>query len=152
MYERYYKKSERIIMKRLMVIMLVAAAMACSKDEVTAPKASLGSTIETAYSKAVVLQEGVEVKVTKIEDSRCPKSVVCVWEGMVKVFFSVSEGNTTKEAVVEILGDKSKAPKATVELNGTTYVIEVSEVSPYPQTPDPISLENYKISFTIKKA
>lgn len=152
MYERYYKKSERIIMKRLMVIMLVAAAMACSKDEVTAPKASLGSTIETAYSKAVVLQEGVEVKVTKIEDSRCPKSVVCVWEGMVKVFFSVSEGNTTKEAIVEILVDKSKPAKTNVELNGTTYVIEVSDVAPYPQTPDPISLENYKISFTIKKA
>jgi hypothetical protein len=70
---------------------------------------------------------------------------------MVKVFFNVTEGNTTKEAVVEILGDQSKAPKTTVEVNGTTYVIEVSDVAPYPQTPDPISLENYKISFTIKK-
>lgn len=145
-------KIKKNFMKRLMVIMMVAVATACSKDEVTEPKASLGSTIETAYSKAVVLQEGVEVKVTKIEDSRCPKSVVCVWAGMVKVFFSVSEGNTTKEAVVEILGDQSKPPKTTVELNGTTYVIEVSDVSPYPQTPDPISLQDYKISFTIKKA
>ncbi len=139
-------------MKRLMVIMMVAVASACAKDEVTEPKASLGSTIETSYSKAVVLQEGVEVKVTKIEDSRCPKSVVCVWEGMVKVFISVSEKGATKEAVIEIKGGDQKPSSTTVELNGTTYVIEVTDVSPYPQTPDPISLQDYKISFNIKKA
>ncbi|MBA4850210.1 hypothetical protein H1R81_07385 [Emticicia sp. BO119] len=139
-------------MKRLMVVMMVALATACSKDEVTEQKASFGSTIETAYSKAVVLQEGVEVKVTKIEDSRCPKSVVCVWEGMVKVYISVSEKGATKEAVIEIKGGEQKPSSTTVELNGNTYLIEVTDVSPYPQTPDPISLQDYKISFTIKKA
>ncbi|RYU94569.1 hypothetical protein [Emticicia agri] len=139
-------------MKRLMVLMMVALATACAKDEVTEQKASFGSTIETAYSKAVVLQEGVEVKVTKIEDSRCPKSVVCVWEGMVKVFISVSEKGATKEAVIEIKGGEQKPASTTVELNGTTYAIEVTDVSPYPQTPDPISLQDYKISFTIRKA
>lgn len=139
-------------MKRLMVVMMVALATACSKDEVPEQKASFGSTIETAYSKAVVLQEGVEVKVTKIEDSRCPKSVVCVWEGMVKVYISVSEKGATKEGVIEIKGGDQKPSSTTIELNGTTYVIEVTDVSPYPQTPDPISLQDYKISFNIKKA
>ncbi|WP_337043138.1 hypothetical protein [Emticicia sp. 17c] len=138
-------------MKRLMIMMMVAVAMACSKEDTTEPRASLGSTIETAYAKAVVLQEGVEVKVTKIEDSRCPKSVVCVWAGMVKIFVNVSENNITKEAVIEVMGDKSKPAKATVDLNGHSYEIEVSDVAPYPQTPDPIKLEDYKISFTIKK-
>ncbi|WP_460470590.1 hypothetical protein [Emticicia fontis] len=139
-------------MKRLMVVMMVALATACSKDEVTEQKASLGSTIETAYSKAVVLQEGVEVKVTKIEDSRCPKSVVCVWEGMVRVYISVSEKGATKEAVIDVKGGEQKPSSTSVVLNGTTYVIEVTDVSPYPQTPDPISLQDYKISFNIKKA
>ncbi|WP_181840065.1 hypothetical protein [Emticicia sp. BO119] len=146
------KKLKDNSMKRLMVVMMVALATACSKDEVTEQKASFGSTIETAYSKAVVLQEGVEVKVTKIEDSRCPKSVVCVWEGMVKVYISVSEKGATKEAVIEIKGGEQKPSSTTVELNGNTYLIEVTDVSPYPQTPDPISLQDYKISFTIKKA
>lgn len=138
-------------MKKLMVVMLVAIATACAKDEVTEQRASFGSTIETAYSKAVVLQEGVEVKVTKIEDSRCPKSVVCVWEGMVKVYINVSEKGATKEAIIEIKGGEQKPASSSVELNGTTYIIEVTDVSPYPQTPDPISLQDYKISFTIKK-
>jgi len=137
-------------MKKLMVIMMVAMATACSK-ETAEPQANLGANIEASYSKAVVLQEGVTVKVTKIEDSRCPKNVVCVWAGMVKVYFTVTENNVTKEASVELYADKTKEPKATVELNGTTYLIEVTEVSPYPATPDPISLDDYRISFTIKK-
>ncbi|GAB3505474.1 hypothetical protein GCM10027442_08690 [Emticicia fontis] len=146
------KNLKENFMKRLMVVMMVALATACSKDEVTEQKASLGSTIETAYSKAVVLQEGVEVKVTKIEDSRCPKSVVCVWEGMVRVYISVSEKGATKEAVIDVKGGEQKPSSTSVVLNGTTYVIEVTDVSPYPQTPDPISLQDYKISFNIKKA
>ncbi|UTA68522.1 hypothetical protein [Emticicia sp. 21SJ11W-3] len=137
-------------MKKLMVIMLVALATACSK-ETAEPQANLGGKIEMSYAQAVMLQEGVSVKVTKIEDSRCPKNVVCVWAGMVKVYFSVTENNVTKDASVELYADNSKTPRTTVILNGTTYAIEVTEVSPYPSTPDPISLENYRIIFTIKK-
>lgn len=135
-------------MKKLLIVMMVAMATACS-NETAEPHANLGEKIEASYAKAVVLQEGVSVKVTKIEDSRCPKNVVCVWAGMVKVYFSITENNVTKEASVELYTDKE--PKTTVELNGTTYSIEVTEVSPYPATPDPISLEDYRISFTIKK-
>ncbi len=137
-------------MKKLMVFMLVALATACSKEPAD-PQANLGAKIEASYAKAVVLQEGVSVKVTKIEDSRCPKNVVCVWAGMVRVYFSVTENSATKDASVELYTDNSKTPKTTVVLNGNTYEIEVTEVSPYPSTPDPISVEDYRISFTIKK-
>jgi len=138
-------------MKKVVMILMLAAVAACKKDDVAEPQVLLGTKIEAAYEKDVLFQEGVNVKITKIEDSRCPKNVVCVWAGMIKLFITISENNVSKDAVVEALVDGSKPAKTTVELNGKTYEIEVLEVLPYPQTSQEISLKDYKVSLTVKK-
>jgi hypothetical protein len=87
----------------------------------------------------------------KIEDSRCPKSVTCVWQGSVRVYLTLSNSNVSKETVLEFLADNSKPAIATVELGSQKYSLEILAVLPNPQNTDDIKLADYKISMMVKK-
>ncbi len=134
-----------------LLIMLMFAFVSCTKEDLTVPSVALGNKIEATYDTEVAYQEGVKVKITKIEDSRCPKNVTCIWMGSVKIYLTVSNLGNSKDVVIEVMADYSKPTPATVELGNQKYIIDISEVLPYPENSGEIKLKDYKVSLTVKK-
>lgn len=134
-------------MKNIIAAFLLVFS-ACTKDEVEVAQTPLASKVELSFDTELVYQEGVKIKVTKVEDSRCPQGTTCIWAGMAKVFFTITDKGVSRDASVDF---ESKPIKTTVELGGTKYEVEVSEVLPYPKNTSEINQKDYKVSVTVKK-
>jgi len=84
--------------------------------------------------------KNLQVKVTKIEDSRCPSDVVCVWQGEAKVTVATEQaGNfstilSTYDNLIDTLGD---------------YSIELISIQPYPVSDKVIKSEDYDVKLKI---
>ena len=136
-------------MKKLLIIFMLTGA--CTEENLTVPTVSLGNKIEAHYESEEAYQESPKMKITKIEDSRCPKNVTCVWMGSVKVYLKISDANASKDTVLEFLADNSKPATTTVELGNQKYTVEILNVLPYPESTGEIKLTDYKVSLTVKK-
>ena len=87
---------------------------------------------------------GLQVALTPrvvLEDSRCPKDVVCVWAGVVKVRAVLSSGLGTTEHVFT-LGET-----ITTEAEQVTLI----DVRPVPVSTNTINTSDYKFDFFIEK-
>lgn len=80
------------------------------------------------------------------EDSRCPKSVDCFWEGqgIVELDITTPDGQTTREQLNTNSPDNTRAYQQ--------YQIQLLELAPYPQTTDPIPQEMYEATLVINGA
>jgi len=134
-------------MKNIIAVFLLVFS-ACTKDEVEVAQTPLASKVELSFDTELAYQEGVIIKVTKVEDSRCPQGTTCVWEGMAKVFFTISDKGVSKDASIDF---ESKLTKTIIDLGGVKYEVEVSDVSPYPTNATTINQKDYKVSITVKK-
>jgi hypothetical protein len=74
---------------------------------------------------------------TLVDDSRCPTSVVCVWEGNASILVTVTRGNAT--AVLE-LNTNSRLPTSAVF---ESYYIQLRKLDPYPATPSTPNPQRY---------
>ncbi len=80
------------------------------------------------------------------EDSRCPKSVECFWEGqgIVELDITAPEGQTTRMQLNTNSPDNIRAYQQ--------YEIQLIELTPYPQTTDIIPQEMYEAVLIINEA
>lgn len=78
----------------------------------------------------------------EVQDSRCPTTVTCVWEGRVDVELEV-DGQLVSLGLPN--DEQLGASKATVG----NYVIELLEVFPAPITADEIPDESYRIKLIV---
>lgn len=131
-------------------IALFLALVACTKAETITPTVVFGNKLEATYNTEGEYQQNVKVKITNIEDSRCPKSVTCVWQGSVKVYLTLSQSGIAKDFVLEFLADNSKPATTTVTLGNQKYSVEIADVLPYPQNSGEIKLKDYKVTLTVK--
>ena len=137
---------------KIIGLAILLAFTACTKVDTIEPQPVLGTKIEANFGTDFVYQEGLKIKVTKIEDSRCPENVTCVWAGMVRVFFTISANGVSKEASIDF-ETKNTPANTTIELGGQKYNVEISDVLPYPKTATTeIKQIDYKISLIVKKA
>lgn len=134
-------------MKNIIVALLLSLT-ACSLQETPTPEKTSASQVELSVNTEVVFQEGVKIKITKIEDSRCPENTTCVWAGMAKIFFTISANGVSKDSTLDY---ESKPLKITVDLGGQKFDVEVSNVLPYPKNTTEISQKDYKVNMTVKK-
>lgn len=74
---------------------------------------------------------------TLVDDSRCPTSVVCVWEGNALILVTATRGNAT--AVFE-LNTNSRFPTSAV-FEG--YYFQLRKLDPYPATPSTPNPQRY---------
>ncbi len=74
-------------------------------------------------------EEGPEISFTQIVDeSRCPTSVICVWEGQVVVNLNISNEDIE-------LGISPSQNIQSIDTIGN-WSVELLEVRPYPESPD----------------
>ena len=90
-----------------------------------------------------------ELKMTllEVEDSRCPSDVVCIWQGTVSAKVQFQKG-------AQDLGVFT-IPMETMEENEQTfdgYYVRLTNVSPYPESTNPIQATDYVLTFFVSMA
>lgn len=78
-----------------------------------------------------------------IQDSRCPKSVQCIWAGEVKVSVALEDGPINKTIRMSL-------NKPASLFNG--HEVSVTAVQPYPTASRKISTKDYQITFHVAVA
>lgn len=131
-------------MKKLSFIIFLLF-FACSKNDVS-PNVNLGDTFTAKYQTTVNIN-GLSLVINKIEDSRCPKSVTCVWAGMVRNYISIQDGTKNTSFTADYI--EGEISKTAFELNGKKYNLQIVSINPYPATTDAIPPKDYQIQMKI---
>ena len=104
----------------------------------------------------VVLQVGASAQVNSdlrvsfaevVEDSRCPASVVCAWQGNGAIRLEFTTGRGVKSAKLNTAGGTNFPREATVD----GYTFELVELEPQPKTPDPIPAQQYRAAIRVTR-
>ncbi len=115
-------------MKTIAILFLCfsVSLITAQEDTPTTPRIAIKVGLEKTISTREMNIEFVEV----LEDSRCPKDVVCVWAGQARVKVKLS-GPEVKERELElILGPKP----LDIIFTGEDFIIKAVALTPYPTT------------------
>jgi hypothetical protein len=134
------------------VLVVVLAAAGCGGSD---DGGRVGADVEPSPNrKEIVLAVGDEVRVDALlrlgfsgvpHESRCPTTVICPWtgDGAAEVVYTLGEGPSYPDTLHTALGPKS------AEFGG--YTITLLDLMPYPDTPDPIPLDEYAIRIEVER-
>jgi hypothetical protein len=118
---------------RLLALLAAFVLASCGGEEGSSnsgpSSADLGREFVIGFGETIHVDSLTLEFTTLAEESRCPASVTCVWEGNARILLTATRGNTT--AVLE-LNTSSRFPTS-AEFEG--YFIELRRVDPYPATP-----------------
>jgi len=96
---------------------------------------------------AFIVEEDIIVKFAGIaEDSRCPRSVVCVWEGRVIAIIEILGGKWFQQLRLSQPGSTNESTRGLFGEYEIMYRME-----PYPEEPDGIRVEEYNLIMTFSK-
>ena len=105
----------------------------------------------------IVLQSGNSTQVNSdlrvsfaqvVEDSRCPASVVCVWQGNGAIRLDITTGRGTQSATLNTAGGTGYPREAAV----AGYTFTLVELDPQRQTPDPVPAQQYRATIRVTRA
>ena len=90
----------------------------------------------------------LRIDLEDIIDSRCPLSVICVWEGQAECAFQLTFQNDM--VVTDTLISRIGRPELAIGHLGE-YKITLLDVSPYPEEPDQLEPEDYVIRLMVEE-
>lgn len=125
--------------------------LACNSSP-TAPGSSnlaRDTTIVLQFGSSNQVDTGLRVSFAQVvEDSRCPASVVCVWQGNGAIRLDITTGSGTQSATLNTAGGTAFPREASV----AGYTFTLVELDPQRPTPDPIPLQQYRATIRVTRA
>jgi len=129
----------------------VLLVLACNSSP-TAPGSSnlaRDTTIVLQFGSSNQVDTGLRVSFAQVvEDSRCPASVVCVWQGNGAIRLDITTGSGTQSATLNTAGGTAFPREASV----AGYTFTLVELDPQRPTPDPIPLQQYRATIRVTRA
>ncbi len=125
-------------------------ALACDSSP-TAPDSSSArdQTIVVRFGDSARVSSDLRVSFAQVtEDSRCPASVVCAWQGNGGIRLDVTTGGGTQSVRLNTAGGTT-FPR---EASAAGYTFELVELDPQRQTADPIPLQRYRATIRVRRA
>jgi hypothetical protein len=119
-----YIKSHKMKTNWCFVVLFLFILVSCKKEQESAP---FGLNQELTLKAGDICNsksDNLSVKVLKINDSRCPIGVVCVWQGEATVNLEVKEAS-----VYEVVLSTFHQPVDTVN----NLIFKLVDVQPYPK-------------------
>jgi hypothetical protein len=135
---------------RLAVLLPMAMLSACGSDE--GGSDAMSAAIPPGQEYVVGFGETIRVGglslefTTLAEESRCPTTVVCVWEGNARVLITAKQGSAT--GVLEL----NSNPRFPVRALFADYAIELRRVDPYPAAHPPAPVQDYTVTLFVEFA
>lgn len=133
----------------LLITFLLSNCITEDNSQQNSKPGNLGRSVFLQSNESVqyaIADEEVEVRVTQVNDSRCPQDVICIWGGEVIVSFLIPTGETIDLCLG---GSTDCISSAEFSLNGTTYQLIILDVKPYPTTTN--GEEKRVVEFTLVK-
>ena len=131
-------------MRYALLMLVAAAAGGCDPANIEPRLARVDEPFQLAVGERAVVG-GVSIRfVTVPSDSRCPTTVVCIWEGDGAVLVEI--GPVAGGGAADTLHTRDN-PKA-IDLGEIT--LELVRLDPYPETPGGIPAEEYVATFVVR--
>jgi hypothetical protein len=86
--------------------------------------AAYSETVDLRIGERATFGDGMSVELLRIEDSRCPKDVVCVWAGELAAVLSATGGGFSADQVQIRLGELTGP-----ERNSGSYVFKLKQTA-----------------------
>ncbi len=83
-----------------------------------------------------------------VEDSRCPASVVCAWQGNGAIRLDITTGRGAESVTLNTAGGTAFSREASVD----GYTFTLVELDPQKQRPDPIPVQQYRAIIRVTRA
>jgi hypothetical protein len=97
---------------------------------------------------AAIRGEDLEVTFLEVvEDSRCPKNVQCIWAGRAVSLVKIKTGGSEENLELTQPGVTEPPNSLTYRQYNITF-----NLLPYPEVPDNINTDEYRLQLTISKA
>jgi len=139
------RKYVQYLVATLLIVLLLSSCIGSGDKQ----EANLGDEFALGIGESIVItDEDLSIKFIEVsEDSRCPRDVICVWEGRVIVVVEVLKDGSTKQLNLSQPGlndDPSMKIYGGYEL---TY-----EVEPYPEKAEvEIKADEYRLRLIVNK-
>ena len=122
-------------------------AIACEKtdktlDAIKDGKATVGDTVRIYQNDTVVFpSSNFSLYLSKVEDSRCPIGVECVWEGNARAELSYNDAQCALEFDLNTVFIRAKIVK--------NVLISLVDVKPYPDIHETLPVENTNVILVV---
>lgn len=131
------------------VFALLVVACTSSPTEPGSSAAVRDATIVIRFGASTQVNSDIRVSFAQlIEDSRCPASVVCVWQGNGAIRLDVTTSGGVQSVTLNTAGGNDFPREATV----AGYLLTLVELAPQRQTPDPIPPQQYRATIRVTRA
>lgn len=136
-------------MKNIFIFALIIGSFISCKEDPTESEDSL------VFNTAIDLKSGsnisnndLQIKLDSVtSDSRCPSDVVCVWEGNAAVRFEIDFNDEKLQFTLNTHGSNNMKSDTVFG----KYIIEMTELIPYPVSTSTINQENYEATLIVKE-
>jgi hypothetical protein len=132
-------------MEKLALVSILLFFISCQQPTNTTGQ-EIGQEFTLRYGQSTQIQSHdiFSIKfLNVVEDSRCPKGAVCVWEGNAKIILQIAEQDSSVNTTL--------LPKEAIYKGreGIEYTIRLVSVSPYPNVGEQVKLEDYYITLIV---
>lgn len=135
---------------RSLIVVIALLSLSCNSTP-TDPGGSAGvrdSTVVVQFGSSHQVNTGLRVSfVQLVEDSRCPASVVCAWQGNGAIRLDVTTDSGTQAVTLHTAGGAAFPREATV----AGYTFGLVELDPQRQTTDPIAPQQYRATIRVTR-
>lgn len=132
-------------------VVLALLFLACNSAP-TDPGNSIGAngaTIVLPFGSSKQVDSDLKVSFAQVvEDSRCPASVVCAWQGNGGIRLDVTTGGATQSVKLNTAGGTTFPHDA----SAGGYTLTLVELDPQRKTPDPIPEQQYQATILVTRA
>lgn len=131
---------------RSLGVVLAFLVLACNSTPTDPDVLVRDVTIVVPFNNAKQVTTDLRITFAEVaEDSRCPASVVCAWQGNGAVRLEVTTGRGTQSVRLNTAGGTGFPREATVD----GYTLTLVELDPQRQTPDPIPPPQYRATIRV---
>ena len=138
-------------MRNASIVVFALIALGCNSSP-TEPSSSIpvrDATIVVQFGNSNQVSPDLRVSFAQVaEDSRCPASVTCVWQGNGAVRLDVTIVSVVQSVVLNTAGGPAFPREATV----AGYTFTLVELAPQRQTPDPVPMQQYRATIRVTRA
>lgn len=135
---------------RSLGVALAALVLSCSSSP-TSPGSSHpfhDATIVLPFGSSNQVNADLMVSFAKVvEDSRCPASVTCVWQGNGAIRLDITTSSGVQSATLNTAGGTS-FPR---EASAAGYTFTIVELDPQRQTADPVPAQQYRATIRVTR-
>ena len=130
-------------------VLFALLVLACSSPTDPGDSVLRDRTVEVQFGNSVQVNADLRVSFAQVvQDSRCPASVVCAWQGNGAVRLDILSSTGVQSAILNTAGGTAFPHEVTL----AGYTFTLVELNPQRQTADPIPVQQYRATIRVTRA